>query len=55
MDYQEIIEKFGTPFYLFDTNILNKRIDYLKQKIGKKADLCYAVKANTFIIKESCF
>ena len=52
MEYQEIIEKYETPFYLFDIKTLSDRIDYLKLKLGKRADLCYAVKANTFIIKE---
>lgn len=38
-------------FYTFDTTILNKRLDYLKTKLSN-AELCYAVKANPFIVKE---
>ncbi len=52
MKYSEILEKFETPFYVFDIDVLNKRIEYLKHKLGENICLCYAVKANTFIIKE---
>ncbi len=46
-----IIEKYGTPSYVYDIDILLKRVDYLKNKLGNKYDLVYAVKANTFIAK----
>ena len=52
MDYKELIEKYKTPMFLYDSNILNKRINYIKSKINKDYRIIYAVKANTFIIKE---
>ena len=52
MDYKELIEKYKTPMFLYDSNILNKRINYIKTKINKDYRIIYAVKANTFIIKE---
>ena len=37
---------------IFDVNVLKKRIEYLKSKIPENVKLCYAIKANTFIVKE---
>ena len=51
MNYQEVIEKYGTPSYVFNIDELKKRIEYLKDKLSLKYDLVYAVKANTFISK----
>lgn len=53
MDYKKILSEFETPFYAFDIPVLRKRIEYIKTHIPKNIDLCYAVKANTFIIKEA--
>ena len=51
MDYKNIIDTYGTPCYCYDTNTLLNRIEYLKDKLkGKK--IVYAIKANTFIVKE---
>lgn len=48
----KVLEKFGTPTYVFDINVLKDRISYLKNKLGDNINLIYAVKANTFIAKE---
>ena len=45
-----MIEEFKTPIYIFDTEVLTARINTIKQKISETATLCYAVKANPFII-----
>lgn len=45
----EVLKKFKTPFYIMDVDILRERINYLKNTLSDKIDLCYAVKANTFI------
>ena len=49
---KKIIEKYATPTYIFDMVEMKRRIEYLKSKLPKKIYLCYAVKANTFFIKE---
>ena len=49
---KEIIQKYSTPIYIFDINLLRERIIYLRSKLPKKVELCYAIKANTFVIKE---
>lgn len=53
MQYESILKKFETPFYAFDMSALRRRIEYIKSAIPQGIDLCYAVKANTFIIKEA--
>ena len=49
---KEIIQKCNTPVYVFDINVLKERIKYLRSKLPKKVELCYAIKANTFVVKE---
>ena len=41
-----------TAFYVFDIDRLLQRAAYLKKKLSERVELCYAVKANTFIIGE---
>lgn len=48
---QEIIDCFGTPAFIYDERVLKERIKSLRDRIPYEVDLCYAVKANTFIIK----
>lgn len=52
MNYDQIIKKYGTPTFVYNTSTLNKRISYLKSKLPSDVNLVYAVKANTFIVKE---
>lgn len=53
MKSSELIKKYPTPFYVFDFQVLRDRIEYIKNSLPEKIDLCYAVKANTFIIGEA--
>lgn len=48
--FQKIAEKYGTPYFLFEIDALFERVEVIKQKLHGKADLCYAVKANPFLI-----
>ena len=53
---QELIEKvlknYETPIYVFDIDKLKQRISFLRENLTKRLELCYAIKANTFIVKE---
>lgn len=51
MDYKEIVKKYQTPLFLFDYEKLKERVEYLKSKLPN-LDLCYAIKANSFVVKE---
>ncbi len=51
MDIKELVKTYKTPLYIYDINELINRVNYIKEKINP-AKIVYAVKANTFIIKE---
>ncbi len=44
--------KDRTPLYVFDVGCLRSRITSLRDSLPDKVRLCYAVKANLFIVKE---
>ena len=44
------LRHYETPLYVFDQQILLKRIAYLRSMLPPRTRLCYAVKANTFVI-----
>ncbi|MGN1344396.1 MAG: diaminopimelate decarboxylase family protein [Traorella sp.] len=46
----EILKKYPTPIYVFDIFTLKERIQYLKKHLGKDIHLCYAMKANPFLV-----
>lgn len=48
---KEAISQYKTPFYIFDTDILVEQIKKIKSALGSDIDVCYAMKANPFIIK----
>ena len=47
---EELAVSMGTPFYVFDTDILRERIAWVSDRI-RPAKLCYAIKANPFLIR----
>lgn len=49
---KQLIENFKTPAYIFDIQKLKNRVKYLKESLPENVLLCYAIKANTFIVKE---
>ncbi len=55
MDKSEIeyaISQYQTPFYIFDTDILANQINKIRTALGTDVEICYAMKANPFVIKE---
>jgi diaminopimelate decarboxylase len=50
--FDSAISKYKTPFYIFDTDILAAQISKIRTALGDKVELCYAMKANPFLIKE---
>ncbi len=49
-ELKEIALKCGTPSYVFDTDVLCERIDKIQQILGCNVTVCYAMKANPFLI-----
>ena len=41
---------FGTPLYVFDGRVLERRLERLRSALPTNVELCYAVKANAFIV-----
>ena len=48
MDYQSIIKKYNTPFYLYDISELKSRVDMMKKHLPD-IGLCYAMKASPIL------
>lgn len=46
----EAILRFGTPTYVFDVGQIRKTVRSIKSKIGENRNLCYAMKANPFLV-----
>ena len=56
MEYQHIVNQvtsgvIQTPAYIFDIDILRDRVSQINQILGSTAKMCYAIKANPFIIR----
>lgn len=49
-ELKEVAIKCGTPSYIFDTDELCARIDAMQQILGCGVTVCYAMKANPFLI-----
>ena len=49
---ENILKNFETPIYVFDIEKLKQRVKFLRENLTNRLELCYAIKANTFIIKE---
>lgn len=48
---KELLKTEKTPLYVFDMKELRRRVNFLKESLPDRVELCYAVKANTFILK----
>lgn len=51
---EKILKSYATPLYVFEIDALKNRVDYLKSRLPKDVSLCYAIKANTFIVSDLC-
>lgn len=49
---EEALKSLKTPFYLFDTDAAAAQIQDLRQRMPNRVKLCYAVKANPFLIRD---
>lgn len=49
--------EYGTPLYLFDTDLFSKRAVRVQQALGAGVALCYSMKANPFLLRAlpACF
>lgn len=49
-DFKNLAEQYGTPYYLFDIDQVKNRINGIKSRLPHNAKLCYAIKANAFLV-----
>ncbi len=52
VDYKKALKEYKTPFYVYDIDELESRVNYIKKSIPKGLKIVYAIKANTFVVKE---
>lgn len=50
INYTALAEQYGTPFYLIEKNTVKNRVAQIKARLPKTAKLCYAIKANAFLV-----
>ena len=48
---QQALKTMSTPFYVFDTDAAAEKMVRLRGMLPKRVQLCYAMKANPFLIK----
>ena len=47
---ESLAADYGTPLYIFDYDALQTRVDLLKSIFPKRVELCFAMKANPFLL-----
>ena len=50
VDYKQLVTEYGSPCFFFDEDILVKRMSSIRSIVDKCISLCYAIKANPFLI-----
>lgn len=50
IDIKHIVNTYGSPSYVFDYCELKNRVQEIKARLGDNVRLCYAMKANPFLI-----
>ena len=45
-EYEDYAQQFGTPYYLYDADLLCRRVDYVRETFGNLVSVYFAVKAN---------
>lgn len=52
MKIEELIAINQKAFYTFDIAVLKERIRYIREHMPENISICYAVKANSFVVRE---
>lgn len=51
-NFTKILEENKSAFYVFDIPVLKKRVGYLRSRLPSGVSICYAVKANPFVVQQ---
>ncbi|MCU0081160.1 diaminopimelate decarboxylase family protein [Extibacter muris] len=49
---EHAIVQYGTPLYIFDIDEVQKTVQEYRNILGNKAGLCFAMKANSFLVNQ---
>ncbi len=52
VDYKKLLKEYSTPMFVYDADELKNRVNYVKKSVGDNIKIVYAIKANTFVVKE---
>lgn len=47
---KKIHSQIGTPSYVYDLDVFERRVQLVKQYFGEKTGLCFSIKANPFLL-----
>lgn len=47
---KEISSQYKTPAYVFDLDAVKNQVEHIRNELGDKVRLCYAMKANPFLV-----
>ena len=48
--FEKVTQEHHTPAYVFDLDVLTTRLQMIREQIGDAAGLCFAMKANPFLV-----
>lgn len=51
---ENLTAQYGSPLYVFDVKTLRERVAFLRRSLPTGVGLCYAIKANPFLLRELC-
>ena len=51
-DLKYVAKTYGTPLYIFNLEVLKAHIKLIRELLDKRICLCFAIKANPFLVKE---
>lgn len=49
-ELKQIAQEYGTPCFVFDKDELAHRIEQMRAVLGEQVEICYAMKANPFLV-----
>lgn len=54
LQIENLTAQYGSPLYVFDVHTLRQRVAFLRRSLPTGVGLCYAIKANPFLLRELC-
>lgn len=47
---KRFVSEHETPYYVYDTDVMSKKIEWIRKNIKPDVKICYSMKANSFIL-----